>query len=270
MSSPSTIASVNNNDKRKSKELALQDAQYGLVESRREQVRLQEDLSLKEKALRDTQIRHMHEMGDIKRAEERRIDEAVQKITENHETIQQLTSQLQQMQEQMNSMFDAGDFQDVESNYSGRLSHVSRQPAIMPNSRSLLSRGKILPLDTWNQSWLKEHVFGFFSAFDSPRSYSQRIQSDDVQRIREAVPEAERAKTGRTSEDRQNEGTMPMPTFAPRPLTTSSTIPAELQRNYVVGQKRQQVSELQYDKSPNPQSFSVWKIRFKTQVASLF
>ena len=36
--------------------LAPQDAQYGYVESRREQARLREDLSMKEKVLRNTQI----------------------------------------------------------------------------------------------------------------------------------------------------------------------------------------------------------------------
>ena len=94
-----------------------QDAQYGFVECRREQVRLQEELSMKEKVLRNTQIRSMHKMGEIQRAQELRVDEvSVQKLRENHETIQRLTSQLQQMQEQMNSMSDSGDFQDVESN----------------------------------------------------------------------------------------------------------------------------------------------------------
>ena len=39
--------------------LALQDAQCGFVESRREQVRLQEELSMKEKVLRDAQIRNV-------------------------------------------------------------------------------------------------------------------------------------------------------------------------------------------------------------------
>ena len=42
--------------------LALQDAQYEFVESRREQVRPQEGLSLQEKVLRNTQIRNLHEM----------------------------------------------------------------------------------------------------------------------------------------------------------------------------------------------------------------
>ena len=70
-------------------------------------------------------------------------------MRENHETIRKLTSQLQEMQEQMNSMSDSGDFQEVESNYSGRLSYVSSPPAI-PSSRSMLSRDKRLTLDTWN------------------------------------------------------------------------------------------------------------------------
>ena len=126
---------------------------------------------------------------------------------------------------------------------------------------------KRLLLDTWNQSGSQENVFGSqFSTFDSPRDYSQGIQFDEVHRNREAVPEAERTKSIHTCEDRQNQGTIPMPTCALRPLSTSSTIPAELPHNYMVGEQRQQISELQFDKFPNPQSFLVWKIRFKTQV----
>ena len=81
----------------------------------------------------------------------------MQKLRENRETIHQFTSQLQEVQEQMNSMNGAGDFQDVESNYSGRLSHVSSQPEMIPSSRSLLSRDKRLPLNTWNQSGVQEN-----------------------------------------------------------------------------------------------------------------
>ena len=53
-----------------------------------------------------------------------------------------------------------------------------------------------------------------------------------------------------------------MPTFATRPLTTNSTVLVELQQNYMVGkqrQQRQQISELQFEKFPNPQSFLVRK-----------
>ena len=138
---------------------------------------------MKERVLRNTQIRYMREMREMKRAQQRRVDEvSVQKLRENHETIQQLTSQLQQMQEQVNSMNDSGDFQDVESNYSRRLSHVSSQPTIIPSSRSMLSRDKRLRLNTWNSTGIQENVFGNQSAtFVSPRDQPQRIQSDDVQ-----------------------------------------------------------------------------------------
>ena len=153
--------------------------QNEFVESRREQARLQEELLRKEKALRDTQIRNMHELEKMKRAQVQQVEEfSVQKFRENHETIQQLNSQLQQFQEQMNSMNSCGEFQDIEANYSGRLSQVSRQPEMLPSSRSLLSRDERLPLDTWNQSGVQEKVFGNrFSTFDSTRDVPQRISS---------------------------------------------------------------------------------------------
>ena len=78
------------------------------------------ELSMKEKVLRDTQIRSMHEMGEMKRAQELRVDEvSVQKLIESHEAIQRLTSQMQEMQERINSMNDSGEFQEVEANHGG-------------------------------------------------------------------------------------------------------------------------------------------------------
>ena len=55
--------------------LELQDAHHGYFESRREQDRLQEELSMKEKVLGDSQTRNVHELGEVKRAQELRVDE---------------------------------------------------------------------------------------------------------------------------------------------------------------------------------------------------
>ena len=66
-----------------------------------------------------------------------------------------------------------------------------------------------------------------------------------------------RGRASLTSGDGQNYGAIPMPTFASGPV--------ELPQNYVVGQQRQQMSELQFDKFPNPQSFLVWKFDSKPQ-----
>ena len=86
--------------------------------------------------------------------------------------------------------------------------------------------------------------------------------------IGEAAPGDSKVKTSLTSEDGQNYGTIQMWMFASRPLTTSSKHPVDIPQNYVVGQQRQQMSELQFDRFPNPSSSLVWKTTFKTQVTS--
>ena len=55
--------------------LELEDAHFGYEEPRREQFRRQEELVMKEKALRDTQIRRIHEMEELKRPQELRVDD---------------------------------------------------------------------------------------------------------------------------------------------------------------------------------------------------
>ena len=157
------------------------------------------------------------------------------KARESHETIQMLTSQLQAMQEQMNSMNDSGECQEVESNYSGRLSYVSSQLAMIPYSRSMLSRDKRLPLDTWNPDGFQENVF--FSPFDSPRDHPQGIHSCATQRETESVPQASGTSTFFTKDDKQNRDTIPMPTFAGRPSTRSSSILVEFLQYSMVGKQ---------------------------------
>ena len=61
--------------------LELEDAHHGKIESRKEQSRLQEELSFSEKVLRDTRIRNIHEMRETKRAQDLQVDEiSLQKI----------------------------------------------------------------------------------------------------------------------------------------------------------------------------------------------
>ena len=61
--------------------LELQDAHHGYIESRREQSRLQEESSMKEKksASRDSDSEY-REMGEMKRAQELRFDILCSKI----------------------------------------------------------------------------------------------------------------------------------------------------------------------------------------------
>ena len=63
-------------------------------------------------------------------------------------------------------------------------------------------------------------------------------------------------------------GTIPMPTFASRPSTMNSLLPVDIPQNSMVGQQRQQVSEMQFDKFLIYNHFLCWKIRFKSQVTT--
>ena len=76
---------------------------YGYEEFRREQARLHEEWVQREKALRETRIRSIHEVEELKRAQEMRSDEFCRnELRESHATIQELTSQIQELQERMN------------------------------------------------------------------------------------------------------------------------------------------------------------------------
>ena len=55
-----------------SQRLELEDAHFGYEESRREQVRLEEELALRERTLRNTRIRHIHEIKQLRRVQEMR------------------------------------------------------------------------------------------------------------------------------------------------------------------------------------------------------
>ena len=76
----------------------------------------------------------------MKRARELRVDEfSAQKLRESHETIQRLTSQLQELQERMNYLSDSWELHEVDSIYGGKISHVPSQPARISSPRFMLS-----------------------------------------------------------------------------------------------------------------------------------
>ena len=74
-------------------------------------------------------------MEELRRAQELRVDEfSVQKLRESHDTIQKITSQIQELQERVNFMKDAGEFQDFELNCSGK--NFSRSQSTVSRSKS--------------------------------------------------------------------------------------------------------------------------------------
>ena len=102
--------------------LELDGVNCGYEESRRKQDKLHEELAQREKALRNTRIRNIHEVEELKRDQEKRLDEISRyELRESHATTQELTSQIQELQERMNKMNDSREFQDVESICTGKI-----------------------------------------------------------------------------------------------------------------------------------------------------
>ena len=63
---------------------------------------------------RETQTRSIHEVGELKRAQEMRIDEfSSNELRESQATFNELTSQIQELEERVNLMNDSREFQDV-------------------------------------------------------------------------------------------------------------------------------------------------------------
>ena len=106
----------------------------------------------------------------------------------------------------------------MESNYNGRLSHVSSQPAMIPSSRSLLSRDKRLPLDTWNQIWIAGKCFGNqFLRLIHPEIVIKEIPHSITLGTAGSISVLIGTGDSDARDEDLTRGTIPMPTFARRP-----------------------------------------------------
>ena len=192
---------------------------------------------MKEKAFREAQIRSVHEMGEMTGAQELRVDEfSVQKVRESHGTIQRFSSQIQELQERVNCMNDSGEFRDIESNYSGKLSHVPSQPAVVPSPRSMLSRDRRMPFDTWSLSGTQGNVFGNPRyMLDSSQIPYQGILHSTNQSATGRIPV--QVSTGRPAArgEERIDSTIPMPMSARRSSTMNSFLPAEFPQTTDIG-----------------------------------
>ena len=173
-------------------------------------------------------------MGVMKRAQEIRVDEfSVQNLRENHETIQRLTSQVQEFQERMNYLNDSGEFHEVESKYSGTCSHVSSQLARIPSPRAVLSCDRRFPLDTWNRSGSQENVFANpRSTLQSPQAPHRGIYQFATPRATGEAPAFISTKRLVAREEERIGNAIPMPTFAGSPPPWASYSKDSRYRNF--------------------------------------
>ena len=83
-------------------------------ELRRDQLLLQEQLSEQNRDLREAHIKSFHEMEELKRVQELRMDESSRRrFIENQDNINELTARVQELQNEVNFMNDSTDFKDA-------------------------------------------------------------------------------------------------------------------------------------------------------------
>ena len=122
---------------------------------RRDQSLLQKQQSERNRDLREAHTKSLHEMEELKRVQDLRVDESSRRrLIENQDIINEFKAKIQELQNEVNCMNDSRDVKDAESVRSGLL-HVPSQPALLPPYRDLggmLSR-KHKPPDILGYAW---------------------------------------------------------------------------------------------------------------------
>ena len=95
-----------------------------------------------------------------------RIDEHSLQQKEN--PVNQLVSQIQDLQDKVNSMNDEKEFYDPETATSSGTSHVPSQPSRIPSPTGMISRYSCLPHRTRNSMGTSRNVFEDLPAPEGP------------------------------------------------------------------------------------------------------
>ena len=154
------VESLNKCIKRKSKDWNYRTHNTNLLNLVENKLDCKRSYYEKDKSSSRYAVRSKHEMGKMKRAQEQQVDEfSMQKVRENHETI---NSSLPNCKKCKNRRI----LWTILEN-SRMLNQIIVEGCLtfpvnlrwLRSSRSLLSRDKRLPLDTWNQSGVQEKRF---------------------------------------------------------------------------------------------------------------
>ena len=149
----------------------------------RELVLFHKELADRERALHDFRITSTHEMEELKRAQELRVDEFSRgKLIDNQNTINELKAKAQELKNEVKCMEDPREYKDAESVRSGRSTHVPSELALFPfptEPRGLLSRDRNPQPDILNTYGITGNVFANSPAYSST-PYSRMVNLRNV------------------------------------------------------------------------------------------
>ena len=107
-------------------------AHQGDEQLRRDQPLLHDQLLEQNRELREAHVKSLNEMEELKRFQGSTLGTIPRrKLIEDRDTILELTSKIQELQNEINCMNGSRDFKDAESVRRGQ-SHVTSQPVFFP------------------------------------------------------------------------------------------------------------------------------------------
>ena len=136
-------------------------------QARREKIKLCGELEMKNRLFQESCARNCQDIEELRRicceetdgARQLRIDEMFMQQKRNPAIVSQLLTQIQDMQNKVNSLTDARDFYDPETASSSGASHVPSQPLTISSPRGMPCRDSGLAFDPRRTMGTSGNVF---------------------------------------------------------------------------------------------------------------
>ena len=224
-----------------------------------------EQLLEQNRELREAHMKSLSEMEELKRFQGSTFDTiSRRRFIEDRDTILELTSKIQELQNEINCIKDSRDFQDAESVWSGQ-SRVTSQPLFFPpfqNPGGMLSRSLGMPSrnngppSIGDTHGLSGNVFANPTA-SSSAPYPQESNTW-VSKVSEHTSPHVMSGSQTPAQDQRCQSGL---------SARNSVVLSEggFSKNYGADQPRLQILDLHFDKFSTPATFACWKRRFKTK-----
>ena len=258
-------------DGRSSRNIAMIVRHHELQAAQAEERRLlQEQLWRQKLDFREARQQSLSELEELRTFRNSTFD-AIEKrkFIEAQNTILEVSSRVQELQNEVNCMNDSEDFQDAESVRSGN-SHVTSRPVSFPPHpipEGMLRHSFVSPCreegppSIWDTHGLSGQVFAH------PHASSSAPYHREMNEWNSSVEEPLNLTTVEKSErpeQNQDQRCQSGPSATDSVLFTGG----DFSKNYGADQQRLQISDLHFDKFPTPATFACWMVRFKTKVGT--
>ena len=208
-------------------------------------------------------------MEELKRFQGSTFDTfSKRKLLEDRDTVPELTSKIQEIQNEINCMNDSRDLKDAAS-VRGGPSHVPSQPAFFPphprswwNAKPFSGNAEPQKMDrqAFGTHMVYRETFFVNPTASSSAPYPQELNPWSSKFSEHTSPHLMSESQTPAQDQRCQSG----------PSARNSVIPCEgdSSKNYGADQQRLQISDLHLDKFRTPATFACWKLRFKTEVCT--